>query len=444
MHGHPAQLLTSSSRLALTLALGALGAGLGWLGPGRLVGDLKTRIRAGRATALASRAQQRCGALPRTEKVECYDGVLLPLAREGQVRLAMAGLARLVAQDPDAAFQAHGYAHAIGMAAVAAGRDPRASLEGCTTEFDAGCYHGVIQIYLERAPRVDAAALDALCAASGHAAPDIWHRFQCAHGFGHGLTMHHRYDLPRALEGCDDFGDAADREACYSGALMENTAAFVHANGSPMQHVAHGLGALPMEHAGHGSGEPPAAAFRRVDPGDPYYPCSILAARYLAVCYHAQPALTLALNNLDYAATARMCDGAPAPMRTSCYHGFGNQIRPQAGGDHATAIRLCALGAPAYQPWCYDGVVKSLVNFTGQPSDGFAFCGQVPPGPNRTQCFAALGYEILFLGRSAADRETLCGAVQTDDASACRFGAGLSATPPRGLPRAEGPAQPAN
>jgi hypothetical protein len=439
VHGHPAQLLSRLGRLALPLALGALGVGLGWLGPRRIAGDLSARVRARRATVLARDAHHQCGTLSRNEKIRCYDGVLLPLAREGRVRLAMASLERVAAADPDAAFQAHGFAHAIGMAAVAAGRDPRESLEGCTAQFDAGCYHGVIQVYLERALQVGAAQLDSLCRSFVRPGR-VWDGFQCAHGIGHGFTMHYRYDLPRALEGCDRFADTRDREGCYSGALMENTASFVHANGSPMLHVDHSSGAAPTGHEGH-SGNIPASGFRRADPADPYYPCSILADRYLAVCYHAQPALSLALNNLDYAATARMCDGAPTAMRTSCYHGFGNQIRPQAAGDHALAIRLCALGAIAYQPWCYDGVVKSLVNFTLQPSDGFAFCGQVAAGPNRIQCFAALGYEILFLGRSVAEREALCAGVQAEDKVACRFGAGLSVTPPAGLPRAEGTPQ---
>ena len=79
------------------------------------------------------------------------------------------------------------------------------------------------------------------------------------------------------------------------------------------------------------------------------------------------------------------------------------------------------------------------MNFTLQPADGFAFCSLVPAGPNRVQCFAALGYEILYFGRSGTEREKLCARVQGEDQIACRFGAGLSATPPVGLPRAEGP-----
>jgi hypothetical protein len=437
MQRHVAQLLIRHSRRGLTLALGALGIGVGWVGPGRVVAEVGSQLRAARASALAGRAQDRCGRLSRDEKIRCYDDALLPLAREGQVRFAMATLEHVAAADPDAAFQAHGYAHAIGMAAVGAGRDPRQSLRGCTAQFDAGCYHGVIQVHLERSPQLAAADLDALCDSFVRAVDDVWHRFQCAHGIGHGLTMHFRYDLPRALEGCDRFGNLRDQEACYSGALMENTASFVHANGSPMLHVDHGS-AGSAQSTGH-EGHSPAVAtpsFRRADPNDPYYPCSVLAARYLTVCYHAQPALTLALNNLDYAGTARMCDGAPAAMRISCYHGLGNQIRPQAGGDNALAVRLCALGSSALQPWCYDGVVKSLVNFTGRPADGFVFCGLVPVGPNRTQCFAALGYEMLFLG--GVDREALCDRARAEDRVACRFGARLSATGPAGLPRDDG------
>jgi hypothetical protein len=424
VQGQTQQLLKGVALSFLAVTLGAVGVAIGAFGPARLAKEAAARAIRVRAEFPVRRARE-CAGMPMERRIACVDDVLLPLARQDQVRLAMVTLERLAATDSDAAFRAHSYAHAVGMAAIDAGGDVYESFEACSPQFDGGCYHGVMQIALGRAPHVGADEINRLCGRYMRPNASAWYRFQCAHGMGHGLTMQYAYDLPRALAGCDLFEDSSDRNACYAGALMQNSAGLQYGAGSPVMHAVH-------SHADGHSAMPGSqgSSFKRFDPADPHYPCSALPDTYLGMCYHSQPALVLAMTGLDYAAALRMCDTAPVEWRTSCYHGYGNQIAAQASSNHALAAKLCAMGAVEYQPLCYDAVAKSRVGFTGDPRQGLAFCGLVEDVRSRTRCYAALGWELHFLGKSESQREEVCAMAAASDTAACRFGAALTAVAP--------------
>lgn len=199
-----------------------------------------------RPEMIAAWAQRRCG-----HRQECLEQALTSVITPSGVDKAMAALKLLADRDPEIAREGHVYAHGIGIAAY---RDPQTvgqQFGKCTTDFQSGCYHGVIQGYFADTRGGDAgvskARLDGLCA--DYRSPDKrWLQFQCAHGIGHGLMAVESHNLLRSLDSCDLLGDDFEKQACWGGAFMENVV-----NATAPHHMAttRVADAGEGEHAGH-------------------------------------------------------------------------------------------------------------------------------------------------------------------------------------------------
>ena len=235
--------------------------------------------------------------------------------------------------------------------------------------------------------------------------------------------MIYGHDLPKALTGCDLLSDDWDRLSCYGGAFMENIV-----NVTNPHHPAHGLG----EHADHSAMDMPGMShgaeshFKPIDPKDPLYPCSIMAARYLASCYQMQTSVMLYLNHGDIGAAAKTCDTAPGVMKFVCYQSLGRDVSSYSLQDHATAIQMCSLGTRKYQPWCYVGLVKNFIDLNARPEDGIALCRDVKAQDNKMKCYEAVGEQIANLHPDSESRTKVCATSEPDYLEACLFGARVS------------------
>jgi hypothetical protein len=393
---------------------------------------------------IARAAVDKCGRRVSMEKVSCYEKLLVPLTSSAGVRTAMGALGSIGRLDRDVARHGHVYAHAIGIAALAPGKDVSTTFGSCNELYQSGCYHGVIQAYFEELQRQKGESaftgedVNAVCQAFDRA-QERWLLFQCVHGLGHGLTMVHGHDLVLALEGCDLLVDAWDRESCYGGAFMENIVNVTNPH-HPAAALAKSRGDQGHQHAA-ATGRPP---FKALDPTDLHYPCSILDARYQNACYQMQTSAILWHNQGDIAAAGKTCDAAPQALRTVCHQSLGRDISSYALQDHEESIRLCSLSNPRYQPWCYVGLVKNFVDLTARTDNGFAFCGKVPGVPNRMKCYEAVGEQIAVLESGQEGREALCSQSQPTYLEACRFGARLTPRKPDELPVATLPEPPAS
>jgi hypothetical protein len=331
---------------------------------------------------------------------------------------------------------AHDHAHMIGMRGFDPARPVGETFSTCRVDFQSGCYHGVIQAYLTSLDTVGPAEVAALCSEVQAVRESMWIRFQCAHGLGHGLTMRYQHDLPRGLAGCDLLADGWDRESCYGGAFMENVIA-TDEHHMPMRITASNASEKPMDHSAmaheHGT---PAPEFKRIDPDDPQYPCSIVGEAYKRACYGMQTAVMLGQNVYSFEKTARSCDQAPATYRTTCYQSMGTNISGYTLRDTKKSIELCSLGTTRYQPWCIFGVVKNFIDVTSRAEDGFAFCEALPEGSNRLMCYHAVGEQVYVLNALPDDRSKACERASGVDRDACRLGAGVGTVVPEGLPRA--------
>ncbi len=378
-------------------------------------------------------------------KVACYDGLLTGLVGSAGVEAAIETLNRIGEADQDVQRDGHVYSHAIGIEGYRLDPDVGRTFARCTELYQSGCYHGVIQAYFlavtqgDGAGAITARAVNQLCDSYRGGAGNQWLLFQCVHGMGHGLTMIHRHDLRRALADCDLLTLDWDRHSCYGGAFMENivNATQPHHGGSHLeQHARQGAD-------DHGHGAPAAnegdfttpSGFKALDASDPLYPCSVLESRYLVDCYQMQTSVILFHNRGDIGGAARACDGAPEEWRPACYQSLGRDISSYTLQDPAESIRMCSLGRPAYQPWCYVGLVKNFVDLTAKTDTGFAFCRRVPGRANQLKCYEALGEEISVLAADPTRRDELCAEAEGEFAEACRYGARLDDRPPPGLPR---------
>jgi hypothetical protein len=370
------------------------------------------------SVALADSARALCRGGEYNARMSCLENFLVPLVTTRGVRTAMGTLNVIGSHDEQVRADGHVYSHAIGIAAGKAGlQNIGATFASCTEIFQSGCYHGVIQAYFETVSSVDTAAVNGLCAAYTAPQSDQWLRFQCVHGMGHGLTMFYTHHLLRALKGCDLLRQGWDRESCYGGAFMENiiNATAPHHPGKALH--AHGA---PAGHEHHAE-----APFKALDSTDVQYPCSIVENRYLVACYNMQTSIMLHFNHGDMAATAQSCLEAPQAMRPVCFQSMGRDISAYSRQNHREAIRMCALAADDYEPWCHFGVVKNFIDLTAKAEDGIAYCQSVKGEPNRLKCYEAVGEEIGTLRNEPTAREAGCAPVPEAYRRACRYGARL-------------------
>lgn len=374
---------------------------------------------------LASLAESRCASLGNDERQNCYEDYFLTLADSGRVSLALGALEHLGRLRPEVEADGHSLTHVIGIRAWQPGDDVAEVFKSCTSLFQSGCYHGVIQSWLTTGGEVDSTRTATLCETIAPSGTDNWLRFQCMHGLGHGLEMAWNWELPKALAGCDWLTSHWDRDSCYGGAIMENAVA-----SQPGGHhtSVRALEATSDDHSHAGHGAPAAAGpptFKMRDSTDALYPCTILAEQYLRSCYLGQGGILLSHVDYDFGRAATECDRVPERYRDVCYTSLGTNASGVTVGDTRKSLDHCAKGAADWRQWCYVGVVKNFIDVTADPADGVAFCREVPAGQDRDRCWIAVGEQLSVLYTlDVARRDTVCAGTGEGEAM-CRRGAGL-------------------
>ncbi|MEO5579010.1 MAG: hypothetical protein ABIR58_00010 [Gemmatimonadaceae bacterium] len=425
----------ASTVAVAVIAVAAYAMGKGNIDPSSIVSAFGTRTLSALpadSTTMAKAVHGKCGKLGGQAEIACYTKPLDSLAAAGDVLGAMSLLGEIQKLDVDARRDGHVYAHMIGITAGKRGGDVAKTFVLCNTSNQSGCYHGVIQAYFDVAKNVGPDEVNAVCQAFRGAQADQWLRFQCAHGVGHGLTMFYAHDLPKALTGCDFFSEDWDRHSCYGGAFMENIV-----NATMPEHPSHGLKSHD-ERSGTdmaGMDHDAKPKFRALDPGDLLYPCSIMADRYLVSCYEMQTSVMLNHNKGDIKGAATTCDTAPPRLRHVCYQSLGRDISAYSLQDPVKGVAMCSLGTPRFQPWCFVGLVKNLVDLNARSEDGMAFCKTLTGESNKLKCYEAVGEQIGTLRNEPTQRRALCEAAEPDFVDTCQFGARLGVRPPDALIR---------
>jgi hypothetical protein len=279
--------------------------------------------------------------------------------QEGGPGLALEHLEKLAERDTAITAHSHAYAHEVGRYALAQnGGDPRV-YANCTPRFRSGCYHGLIEAYVNGLPRLDQTDLAGLCGQIvGPVTPEVARR-ECAHGLGHGLWFRLRGEYREALVYCDQLSTVTGQEECRDGVFMQRA-------GSGGMH-AHGASATTPVSLGC-SAEPPG---------------------YRRACWHYQGRLFVPAGG--YLKAFAECSAA-AEYANVCYWGLGKWIAGQvtnAGGTNEEIIVLCTKGDPAMLGACLAGAVEALVDENWTLEAGEHLC-RASPRDGQAACYAKL------------------------------------------------------
>jgi len=411
------------------------------------VGRLEPATWTARSTPeeIAAWARRGCGGGV-VHKDDCLEHALTSVLPTAGVDKAMAALLILSKEDEDVARDGHVFAHGIGISAYKSPETVAQTFALCTTDFQSGCYHGVIQAYFadKRAGEgVTPGKLNALCQPY-HSPEKRWLEFQCAHGIGHGVMAVESHNLLHALDSCDLITDRFEREACWGGAFMENVVNATQPHHQSVtqvgEHAEHGgdhhdmaghdmagHDMAGMDHGEHGAGEP----FMALDPREPLYPCTVVKEQHRTACYLMQTSAILYRNNGDFRDAARQCARSPEEYHNTCYISLGRDANSWGRGSQERAIEYCTAAPEAGQPWCIVGVVKNIVDVTADPRDGLSFC-RLAPDNTRPACYNAVGQQIAILQPTWPGREQACRAADAGYVPECRRGAGLPLIPGNG------------
>jgi hypothetical protein len=332
--------------------------------------------------------------------------------REQGTPAALDQLEALASTDQAVLTAAHEYAHAIGKLSLDRYGSAQQAFGLCRETFQSGCYHGVLEAYLERNPRLRPAEIATLCDRSITPDAALALRFQCLHGLGHGLTANAEHDIFRALRLCDALNDDWDRGSCYSGVFMENIIFATHqadaANGGPLHD--------------HGAGHKVY-----LDAADPLYPCNVVDERYKRECFVMQTSAILLFNGHNLRQAIVECDRAEAAYIHLCYQSLGRDISSDTYRDPQQALQLCLLGQPAYRGYCFLGAAKNMIDVTWRTDQALQLCKSVP-ADDKPLCYNAIGEQLANLYPDPDRRIDECAQVEPTYRPACAEGAGLLRT----------------
>ena len=407
------------------------GVGLPGMAAEPIASAIVQPLATGDSTVLATFAKTRCRWATEQARQNCYQEILLAVVEKNQIRLAMDALSVLGRLDPSTVAKGHDLTHVVGINAWTAGEDVGEVYDSCTGLYQSGCYHGVVQAYLD-AKGTDSTTVAQACNLIKPATTSQWLRFQCVHGIGHGLVNAMSMRLPQALAGCDWLVDGWDATSCYGGAFMEFIVAGRGQSHHPHKVAAANTPTTPpaAEHPHHEM----ADSFPARQPSDPLYPCSVLGIKYQSSCYGMQAGIIIETTGADWGKIAKACDGAPVAMRPACYQGVGTYLSGFVVRDPDKAIKRCDQGSDTYKPWCFVGVVKNFIDVTAKADDGLDFCRRVVSQPTvATTCYVAIGEEMAVLYSSPDDRARECARAESEFVAACRYGAALTTDRPAKL-----------
>lgn len=288
---------------------------------------------------------------------------------------ALEQLEAAVASDPGVLNRTHHIVHELGRRSFDHYRSSREAFSNCTPEFEWGCYHGVLEGYLDAQAVVDGPSIQNACPSTVDT-NDANILFQCLHGLGHGLVLHLDGDVRGALTLCDSLSDQWQQTSCYSGVFMEN--------------LVEGQSAAAEGRTVEDSG-------LLLDPREPLYPCSELDDRYLSPCYEMAASIVLWFNGHDFTQAGATCASAPRRYVPSCYHGLGREAFGNSLAEPTKAVALCRDTKSArYARFCYAAIARNVINADRDTRRASDVCRAVPRGTQRA-CFAAVGQSIALL-----------------------------------------------
>ena len=230
-----------------------------------------------------------------------------------------------------------------------------------------GSYHGATEaMFRERGTSDLAKDVQAICSDT----TNVFFRFQCIHGIGHGLMAWTNYELVEALDICESLKDTlrgrADITSCYSGVFMEN--------------VVGGLSGAMGHYTRYLSG------------ADHHYPCNILEGEgRVKSCYFYHTSHMIKLFRNDFRTLAVACSEAPEFAQPQCFQSMGRDVGQQTRGYPDQAIERCYyILDRAYQLDCIEGAVQDWFWEASGADIALSFCHTLIGSDAKERCYITI------------------------------------------------------
>ena len=271
-------------------------------------------------------------------------GIFATLEHDG-LQAAMDSLVRQAAADSVVLRGGHQLAHALGRRSLAINGGDPSVIAQCRPEFGAGCFHGVVEAFLNASGGIDMAVLERMCTGAGGTAGPAPCTSACT-VWGTEWWACWDSTTTRALGYCDSLSRPRFDTSCQEGVFMEAIDDAI-ADSTAASRPGHGGPDCPWRRR---ACAPRSRRCARVtDPGlsgDPYSPCAAISDAHAASCWIFQGFLILRAARFDPAAALRVCDAAPAGRAARCYQSIGHQLTGLLQRDDAWTLRQCGKGRP--------------------------------------------------------------------------------------------------
>ncbi|MBI4092141.1 MAG: hypothetical protein HY427_02995 [Candidatus Levybacteria bacterium] len=255
------------------------------------------------------------------------------------------------------------------------------SILKCKDYFLYACYHGTIIEAASNAGFPEIVKMTDRCKASSV------RYFQCVHAAGHAILAIWNYDVPKALETCDelyekekDFPEALS--SCHNGAFMENLFG-VHDWGTGKEQVREWLS------------------------DDPYFPCNYFGDKYQRGCWLNQAARIYQMNNGDMVKTSELCQAVDNEQYVAwCMDNVARQIHPLTNGDPGKSFELCQQAGASWYDNCLVVNAGAFYSVGGRDQAIF-ICQNVPPHL-KTECYSRVIGQIVGDPIDREQKQIIC------------------------------------
>ena len=311
------------------------------------------------------------------EDQTCYEQAFANIVYDDGPRPGLTLLERQMGRDSAVATGCHRIAHSMGGAALVRFDDDvgEAFAEGDAV-CSSGYYHGILEHSFAGADDDELAERARGLCEGGPLSEDRFLAFQCTHGLGHGLMIHTRYDLPLALDVCDELGDPIGVGACQGGTFMENFTTLYEVS----------------------------SKWLRDD--DLIYPCNDVAESRKYNCYILVTANILPKVNWSWRRMAQVCRTSEPEWVYVCFRSFGRDAISRNAYDQRVARKLCRL-AGDMENECVLSVALHIANEERGVEGAARFCRKTP-ARLRIECFAGIGSTARLLWPDGRRRFAAC------------------------------------
>ena len=220
---------------------------------------------------------------------------------------------------------AHDFAHVVGFVAV-----EEADINGikvCDNFYNYGCYHGFMQIYLQKHGVSSVVDMEKSCLSLGQVSSP-----SCLHGIGHGLMMEAAYDYKQALKNCQILA-ISSQTYCFDGVFMERIA------GSML----------------------PDAKKLKITKDNIMEPCNKIDRLFAKECWRNQVAAWFRFFGNNTGQVGSYCASIDAIYQDICFETIGLTNIMNLGEDQNKLVSACQIVSAKGHDACLVGEVKELL-----------------------------------------------------------------------------------